>query len=76
MIIDLILERKEGVHYIARDTYNYIAEYESLFDKQYPITRAFDMGTNKDVQNALSEYIINGGYNHEIIRYIMSVEWV
>jgi len=76
MIIDLILNRKEGEPYVARDAYVYITEHESLFNKEYPISRAFDAGSNKDVQNALSKYILDGGYNPEIIKYVKSVEWV
>lgn len=76
MIVDLILNRKDGEPYNAKDTYNYITEHESLFNKEYPISRAFDMGTNEDVQNALSKYITDGGYNPKIIEYIKSVDWI
>lgn len=76
MIVDLILDRKDGVLYNAKEAYHYITEYESLFNKDYPISRAFDMGTNEDVQNALSKYITDQGYNPKIIEYIKSVDWV
>jgi hypothetical protein len=76
MIVDLILNRKDGEPYNAKDTYIYITEHESIFNKEYPISRAFDGGTNKDVQNALSQYITDGGYNSKIIDYIRSVDWV
>ena len=76
MIIDLILDRKDGENYNAKNAYNYITEQESLFDSNYPISRAFDMGTNQDVQKALCKYITSGDYNPEIIEYINSVKWV
>jgi len=76
MIIDLILDRKDGEPYSAKDAYIYITESEAIFNQDYPISRAFDGGTNKDVQKALSQYIIEGGYNHKIIDYIKSVDWV
>lgn len=76
MIVDLILDRKDGVPYNAKETYHYITECESLFNKDYPISRAFDMGTNEDVQKALSKYITDEGYNSKIIEYIKSVDWV
>lgn len=76
MIIDLILDRKDGVLYDARDAYNYITQQESMFNTDYPISRAFDAGTNEDVQEALSWYVIDFGYNEEIVDYVKSVDWV
>lgn len=76
MIIDLILNRKDGETYNAKNAYNYVTEQESLFNDEFPISRAFDSGNNKDIQNALSKYILDSGYNPEIIKYIKSVEWI
>ena len=73
MIIDLILDRKDGEQYNAKDFYNDVMEYEEV---GFEITEAMDNGKEKDVKKAICDYIINGEYNPEICEYINSVEWI
>ena len=78
MIIDKILDRKDGTPYNAREFYNAMMEYEGFFkfDPPFAISRAMDSGTEADVKAALCHYIISQEYNPEICDYINSVIWV
>lgn len=78
MIVDLILDRKDGVPYNAKKFYNYCREETSIF-KYYigeKITLAMDYGTNEDVQEALCAYILDQNYSPDICDYIRSVNWL
>lgn len=72
MIIDLILDRKDGDEYKAKSFYNDVVDYCSGDE----ISRAMDGGTEKDVKKALCRYIIDNEYNVDICNYIMSVDWL
>lgn len=76
MIIDLILDRKDGQQYNAREFYSEISQYENIFGFRPDISRAIDGGINEDVQRALCAYIDANGYNPEIKNYINSVNWL
>lgn len=77
MIIDLILDRKDGSPYNAREFYWDVLQYESIFDFDcYGISRAMDYGTNKDVQNALCKYIREQQYNPNICDYVKTQDWL
>lgn len=76
MIIDLILDRRAGDAYNAREAYAYIQEEESVFFEDFPISRAMDGGTEQDVKKALCSYVRAAGYNPEICDYINSVNWL
>lgn len=76
MIIDLILDRQGGIPYDAKEFYNDVIEYENVFDFKPTISRAMDIGTEKDVKKALCDYVISQGYNKNICKYINSVNWV
>ena len=77
MIIDSILDRKDGEPYDAKKFYLDIMGYaETWPDLADPITRAMDGGTNEDVRNALCDYIVSQGYNPSICDYVNSVEWI
>ena len=73
MIIDLILDRKDGYKYNVEDFYRDCVEYGEV---GFEITRALDSGTEKDVKQALCNYIIENGYNKNICKYINSVNWL
>jgi len=75
MIIDLILDAKDG-DYIARGFYNRVNQYESDFDSNWSVSRAFDSGTNNDVVKALCNYVDDNGYDPEIKTFIRSFTWV
>lgn len=76
MIIDLILDRKDGEPYEARKFYRDIMEYEGIFEMFLNILSAMDYGTNEDVRKALCNYIEWGGYNPSIKEYIASQDWL
>jgi hypothetical protein len=77
MIIDLILDRKNGVQYDARQFYNGVMSYiDTMPEIATPIADALDGGTEEQVKNALKEYILNEGYNTGILNYIDSAPWV
>lgn len=77
MIIDLILDRKDGKHYNARDFYFDVLRYRTVFPElSDPITYAMDEMEEQDVKNALCNYIDICEYNPEIKNYINSVNWL
>lgn len=76
MIIDLILDKKDGLNYDPKEFYNDVLIYENTFNFEPKISLALDYGENSDVQKALCEYIEDNDYNPEIKDYINSVNWL
>lgn len=77
MIIDLILDRKDGRTYDPVQFYSEVLEYRGICPElSDPITRALDAGTEDDVKKALCEYVTGEGYAPEICDYINSVSWL
>ncbi len=81
MIIDIILDRKEGEEvgeeYDARAFYNAISEWVGLNPFfAVDIATAMDYGTNEDIRAALCRYIDAGGYDPALKDWINSREWV
>ena len=76
MIIDEILDRKDGGAYDAKDFYSFVMEEESIWDLPRDISRALDSGENEDVQKALCNYIIEQGYNPAICDFVKSQVWI
>jgi|TARA_Y100000310_G_scaffold213575_1_gene214512 hypothetical protein len=76
MIIDLILNRKDDtkMKYSPKRFYNEIMKYSPEIAE--PIATALDAGTEQQVKKELSNYILEQNYNHNIIKYINSVEWL
>lgn len=73
MIIDVILDRKDGVPYSPHNFYFDVLRYGRIGDN---ITRALDAGTENDVKRALCEYVHDNEYNPAICDYINSVNWL
>jgi len=73
MIIDLILDRKDGYNYDPRTFYNRVCGYEEVGED---IANALDSGTERDVKIALQKYILEGDYNLDLIQYIQSEKWL
>ena len=72
MIIDLILDRKNGYGYDVKEFYDAcMAHYE-----EFDIARALDSGTEKDVKKALCDYVIYNDYPKSICKYINSENWL
>ena len=81
MIIDLILDRKDGEPfgdvYDERQVYFDVMHYNDLTpDASSEITAAMDYGTDADVRASLCRYIDQNGYNPEIKNYINSRRWI
>lgn len=74
MIIDAILDRKDGLPYTEKEA-RYIYNQATFFGMDY-LARAFDIGTNEDCQKALAKYIDDNEYNESIKNYVFSVNWV
>lgn len=71
MIIDLILDRKDGKPYNAREFYFNVLAYGDV-----GICIAMDYGEEKDVKRELCRYLKNNGYNLTIGRYIYEKNWL
>jgi hypothetical protein len=90
MIIDLILDRKDGINtevrggklytlkeYSARSFYNNVMNYYSVFPEIVkPIATALNGGEELDVKRELIRYILDNDYNPEIVNFIRSVDWL
>ena len=75
MIIDLILDRKDGKKYNKNVFFKEVIEYTKNGDF-YDIINAFAMGTEKEVKKALKSYIIRNDYNLKINNYISKTKWL
>jgi len=75
MIIDKILDRKDGIPYNANSFYNEMSKY-AHDNGNYLIPNAMGMGTEIDVKNALCDYIIENDYNVDICKYINGQDWI
>ena len=79
MIIDVILDRKGGCDYNINGSW---CSLESLYKYTLgnawfnDLGRAIDSGDEVDIKHELIMYIINNGYNTDIIKYILSVDWL
>lgn len=77
MIIDLILDRQDGIAYNPKTFYHEVMDYNSIFDHSFEyILKAMDEGTDYDVKRALCKYILDQGYDIEIMKYILSNTWI
>jgi len=73
MIIDLMLDRKDGTNYAPKQFYCDVMNYGEIGNK---ISRAMDSGEELDIKTALSDYILENGYSLDITDYIFSVNWL
>ena len=71
MVIDYILDRKDGYGYDVKKFYDACMAYE-----EFDIARALDSGTEKDVKKALCDYVIYNDYPKSICKYINSENWL
>jgi hypothetical protein len=72
MLIDEILDRRDGKKYKAKDFYNYCMKDEIYHD----VAEALDNGEEKDIKKILCKYIMKEHYNPFICDYINSVNWL
>ena len=76
MIIDLIIDRKEGTEYNPTKFYQEVRQYEDFFELDPDISMAMDYGTEYDVRKALFKYIDENDYNANLKFYISKVNWL
>lgn len=75
MIIDLILDRKEGKEYNVNDFADMVSKYSNdLAD--YRIINALGMETEERVKEELCNYVVGYGYSDKIKDFINSVKWL
>lgn len=83
MIIDIILDRREGaINYVPATHLKAIYDYATFFHMNN-LAAAVDGGTEDDVKAALMDYVISGGCNPDIHHhnfldlclFIKSVRW-
>jgi hypothetical protein len=74
MIIDLILDRKDGsVEYNPKEFYNDVIHYGDIGNE---IANALDGLEEEEVRKALCDYVIDNEYSPKICEYINSVKWL
>lgn len=77
MIIDLILDRKDGQPYNPTYFYEEVKEYGEVWPEiAKPIMRAMLSDKSSEVQDALCRYVDEQDYNPAIKDYIRSVNWL
>jgi hypothetical protein len=72
MVIDKILDRKDGMEYNAKAFYNDMMMYPQGHD----IAEAMDNGEEEDIKRELNVYVVKNDYNPEICNFINSVKWL
>lgn len=73
MVIDKILDRKDGKVYNPKAFYDDVTAYGDIADA---IAEAMDGGEEQDVKRALNIYIVANDYNPEICTFVNSVQWL
>ena len=73
MIIDLILDRKDGRRYDPEEFYREVVMYGEI---GFGISSAMDDGEEIDVKTELCYYVAQNGYSLDICDYIKSVNWL
>ena len=76
MVIDYILDRRDGVLYCAKRFYNYVMQENECFHMFDNLLNAMDEGTEEDVKKALNQYIDSAGYNPDIKMFVNRVNWL
>ena len=77
MIIDLILDRKDGEQYTVKEFLQGVKRYSGTWPEMCkPIIEAFESGQDINVKRQLCLYIDNQGYNPKIKDYINGVNWL
>lgn len=76
MLIDIILDRKDGVPYNPKEFIKDVKYYEKFFKFGHAISDAFEAGDEEGVKDALIDYIKKYGYdNNSLRRWIQSQNW-
>ena len=73
MIIDLILNRKDGQAYNPKKFYNDVLNYG---EQGQEIAKALDSGEAEDIKRELNAYIMKNDYNPAICEWVNLVNWL
>lgn len=77
MIIDLILDRRDGKSYEPREFYNDVMEYRTTTPYEADaITRAMDNDNEEEMKKAIAYYILDNGYPTDILQWVLEQEWL
>lgn len=78
MIIDEILDRKGGRRFIAEVFKRYVLKESVYFGFKY-FSEAYSKSSDTDredfVKRAIIKYIVENGYNINIINFVLAVDW-
>ena len=76
MLIDLILDRRDGCKFDPVDFAFSVNDYAEIFDCVRPVLAALSSHVEQAVKHALCGYVLGAGYNPEICDYINGVSWL
>ena len=77
MVIDLILDRKDGIFYDPKEFAREVKEYAEIFPICAPVYRAIETGKEWAVKIALETYLEKAGCPWpDLFEYIESVRWL
>ena len=77
MLVDLILDRRDGVSYSPSEFEEDVKEYCETFPSYIPVYDALISGSEDDVKDELCRYIDDEWYGSRLIKdYINSVNWL
>lgn len=78
MIIDEILDRRGGRKFVADEFKRYVLKESVYFGFKY-FSEAYSKSSNTDreyfVKRAIIKYIVENGYNINIINFVLAVDW-
>lgn len=75
MLIDLILDRRDGQTYNPAEFLAEVKDYAYIFDEYNKVAIALESGNEALVQWELTDYVSRNGYGTDICDYINAVEW-
>ena len=76
MLIDLILDRKDGLRYRPENFKRDVRGYLDVFKSYKPVYDAILLKDESAVKRELCRYIDIEGYNPQIKNYVRSVSWL
>lgn len=78
MIIDEILDRKDGRRFVADEFKRYVLKESVYFGFKY-FSEAYSMPNDVSreyfVKRAIIKYIVENGYDINLIHFVLSVNW-
>ena len=78
MIIDEILDRRGGRKFVADEFKRYVLKESVYFGFKY-FSEAYSESSDTDredfVKRAIIKYIVENGYNINIINFVLAVDW-